>query len=297
MDWVEIIVPAAAADVDDIAALLADACEPAREGTEIRGDEVVIWAPLASCEAALSEVRVAVAAFAAAGLGVDPATVRAQPAVPEAEWRDAWKKYFHVTRITPRIVVVPSWEKGSHAPAAGDVVIDLDPGMAFGTGTHASTRLCLGELDALAASGAAVDRLLDVGAGSGILAIAAVKLWPGAHAIAVDNDPIAVTACGENAAINGVTDRITSALTPVGALTETFPLVVANIQAHVLRALADDLAARVAPGGTLILSGLLTPQAAAVADEYVARALTLVAVRESPDDPAWSSAVLRRPPA
>jgi ribosomal protein L11 methyltransferase len=167
--------------------------------------------------------------------------------------------------------------------------------MAFGTGTHASTRLCLSELDTLEASGLVVDRMLDIGAGSGILAIAAVKLWPGARATAVDNDPIAVSTCAENAEVNQVGNRITSSLAPVGDLTETFPLVVANIQAHVLRALADNIIARVAPGGTLILSGLLTPQANAVADEYVTRSLTQVAVRESLDDPQWSSVVLRRP--
>ncbi|HUQ06462.1 MAG TPA: 50S ribosomal protein L11 methyltransferase [Kofleriaceae bacterium] len=292
-DWVEIIVPAAAVDVDEIAALLADACEPAREGTEIRGDEVVIWAPLATSEAALAEVRAAVAAFAEAGMGVDPATVRAQPGLPEAEWRDAWKKYFHVTRVTPRIVIVPSWE--THEAAAGEVVIDLDPGMAFGTGTHASTRLVLAELDRLAGEGPAPARVLDVGAGSGILAIAAVKLWPEATAVAIDNDPIAVAACTENVAHNGVSARVESAGTPVEDVGGTWPLVLANIQAHVLRALADAIAARVAPGGTLVLSGLLTPQAPAVADEYVARGLSLVGLHESPDDAAWSSAVLARP--
>lgn len=292
-DWVEIIVPAAAADVDEVAALLADACEPAREGTEIRGDEVVIWAPLASREAVVAEVRAAVAAFAEAGLGVDPSTVRAQPALPEAEWRDAWKKYFHVTRVTPRIVVVPSWEQ--HTPAPGEVVIDLDPGMAFGTGTHASTRLVLAALDRLAADGAAPTRVLDVGAGSGILAIAAAKLWPAATALAIDNDPIAVAACAENVAANRVADRVRCAGTPVEDVAGAWPLVLANIQAHVLRALADALAARVAPGGTLVLSGLLTPQAPAVADEYVARGLRLVALDESPDDAAWSSAILARP--
>jgi ribosomal protein L11 methyltransferase len=293
VDWIEVIVPAAAADVDEVAALLADACEPAREGTEIRGDEVVIWAPLAAAESVVAEVRAAVAAFADAGLGVDPQTVRSQAALPEAEWRDAWKKYFHVTRLTPRIVVVPSWE--SYQAAPGDVVIDLDPGMAFGTGTHASTRLVLAELDRLAADGVAPARVLDVGAGSGILAIAAAKLWPAATALAVDNDPIAVAACAENAAHNGVAARIVSAGTPVEQVDGTWPLVLANIQAHVLRALADAIAARVAPAGTLVLSGLLTPQAGAVADEYVARGLRLVALRESPDDPAWTSAILARP--
>ena len=291
--WVEIIVPAAAAEVDEIAALLADACEPAREGTEIRGDEVVIWAPLATSESSLAEVRAAIAAFAEAGMHVDAAAVRMQPAQPEAEWRDAWKKYFHVTRVTPRIVVVPSWEHHDAAPT--DVVIDLDPGMAFGTGTHASTRLVLAELDRLASSDFTPTRILDVGAGSGILAIAAVKLWPGATALAIDNDPIAVSAAAENVSHNNVASLVSSSLTPVSEIPGTFPLVLANIQAHVLRALADPIAARVAPDGLLILSGLLTPQAPAVADEYIARGLTLVALRESPDDAAWSSATLRRP--
>lgn len=291
--WVEIIVPAAASDVDEIAALLADACEPAKEGTEVRGDEVVIWTPLASQESTLAEVRVAVAVFAEAGLGVDPATVRVQAALPEAEWRDAWKRYFHVTRISPRIVVVPSWE--SFTPGPDDVTIDLDPGMAFGTGTHASTRLVLEELDRLAGAKPAPDAVLDVGAGSGILAIAAVKLWPAAKVIAVDNDPIAVAACAENAAGNGVADRIASSAMPVGEVDGTFALVLANIQAHVLRELRDAIAPRVAPGGTLVLSGLLTPQAEAVAQEYVAAGLRLVAVRPSTADPAWSSAVLERP--
>jgi ribosomal protein L11 methyltransferase len=292
VDWVEIIVPASAADVDEVAALLADACEPAKEGTEVRGDEVVIWAPLADREAILEEVRAAVAAFAEAGLGCDPARVRAQPALPEAEWRDAWKRYFHVTRISPRIVVVPSWETYQAKP--DDVVIDLDPGMAFGTGTHASTRLVLEELDRLA-GGEAPARVLDVGAGSGILAIAAAKLWPAAVVIAVDNDPIAVAACAENAAGNGVAARIETAATPAGDVPGQFALVLANIQAHVLRALRADLGARVAPGGTLVLSGLLTPQAEPVAAEYVADGFVLEAIRMGTEDAAWSSAILRRP--
>ncbi|HVV87489.1 MAG TPA: 50S ribosomal protein L11 methyltransferase [Kofleriaceae bacterium] len=294
-DWLEIVVPATATDVDDVAALLADAIEPAREGTEIRGDEVVIWAPLATGEATLAEVRAAVAAFAEAGLGVDPAAVRSQPALPEAEWRDAWKRYFHVSRLTRRIVVVPSWERADFVAAPDDVVIDLDPGMAFGTGTHATTRLVLAELERLADEGAAPARVLDVGAGSGILAIAAARLWPGAAVLAVDNDPIAVAACAENVGANGLAARVTSEATPLAAVGGAFPLVLANIQAHVLRDLRVDLTARLAAGGTLVLSGLLTPQAPAVAEEYVAGGLRLVAIRPSPDDAAWSSAVLVRP--
>jgi ribosomal protein L11 methyltransferase len=293
MDWVEVVVPAAAAEVDEIAALLADDVPEAAAGTEIRGDEVVFWAPLDRGEEVLAITRAAAARLAEAGSGIDLAGVRLQTAVPEAEWRDAWKRYFHVTRITPRIVVVPSWE--SYQAVAGDVVLDLDPGMAFGTGTHASTRLCLGELDRLATAGAAPDRFLDVGAGSGILAIAAAKLWPAARGLAIDNDPIAVAACVENIAHNKVDDRITSAVTPVEEVPGTFPLVLANIQAHVLLALREAICARLAAGGTLVLSGLLTPQAAGVAGDSAAGGLELVAVRPDSDDPQWSSAVLRRP--
>jgi ribosomal protein L11 methyltransferase len=164
--------------------------------------------------------------------------------------------------------------------------------MAFGTGTHASTRLVLEELQALADGGAQPARVLDVGCGSGILAIAAVKRWPGASCVALDNDPIAVRATAENAVHNGVGDRIAPAVTPVGELAEAFPLVLANIQAHVLRELKDALLARTA--GTLILSGLLTPQAAPLAEEFVAAGLTLVRIRASTDDPQWSAVVLAR---
>src|SRR6185437_7530358 len=140
-DWVEIIVPVGAADVDDVAALIASDVAAARAGTELRGDEVVFWVDAADVAAAMAETRDAVARWAAGGAALDPARVRTAAAMPEAEWRDAWKRYFKVSRLTRQIVVVPSWE--SFTPDPGDVVIELDPGMAFGTGTHARTRLVL----------------------------------------------------------------------------------------------------------------------------------------------------------
>jgi ribosomal protein L11 methyltransferase len=173
-------------------------------------------------------------------------------------------------------------------------VIDLDPGMAFGTGTHASTRLVLEEIQALADRGDVPARVLDVGCGSGILAIAAIQRWPGATCVAVDNDPIAVDATRDNAAVNHVTERIAASTRRLSDLDEAFPLVLANIQAHVLRELRALLLARLAPGGTLILSGLLTPQAQPLADEFVAAGLACVRVRPSTDDPQWSCAVLTR---
>jgi ribosomal protein L11 methyltransferase len=289
-DWVEIIVPVGAADVDDVAALIASEVPAAAAGTEQRGDEVVFWVAASDVAAALAETRDAVARWAAGGAAVDPARVRSAAAMPEAEWRDAWKRYFKVSRLTRQFVVVPSWEP--YTAADDDVVIDLDPGMAFGTGTHASTRLVLEHLQVMADAGASPPRILDVGCGSGILAIAAVKRWPSATCVAIDNDPIAVQATAENALHNKVADRIDAAVTPLPEFVERFPLVLANIQAHVLRELKDALIARMSPGGTLVLSGLLTPQAQPLADEFVAAGMKLEHVRASTDDPQWSSVVL-----
>ncbi len=293
--WIEIIVPASAAEVDEIAALLADRVEAAAAGTEIRGDEVVFWTALDRGEDVAAATRSVVADLAAAGAGVDPARVRTQVAVPEEEWRDAWKRSFHVTPVGRRTVIVPSWER--YEPASGerrDVEIHLDPGMAFGTGTHASTRLVLEELERLADEGGAPGRVLDVGSGSGILAIAASRLWPQATVLAIDNDPVAVRACAENCAVNGVDARVASEVTPVDEVTEAFGLVLANIQAHVLLGMRAALYARCAPGATLILSGLMATQADGVAADFVATGLTLLRVRTSTDDALWATVVLRR---
>ena len=290
INWVEIIVPVGAADVDDVAALITSEVSAAAAGTEQRGDEIVFWVDAPGVADALAETRDAVARWAANGAAIDPARVRTAAAMPEAEWRDAWKRYFKVSRLTRQFVVVPSWE--TYAAQADDVVIDLDPGMAFGTGTHASTRLVLGELQRLADAGADPARVLDVGCGSGILAIAAVKRWTGATCVAVDNDPLAIAATIDNATHNGVAARIAASVTPLGDLHEAFPIVLANIQAHVRRDLRALLIERTS--GTLILSGLLTPQAAPLADEFVAAGMTLVTIIASTDDPQWSAAVLRR---
>ena len=291
-DWVEVVVHVGAADVDDIAALIASEISYASAGTEQRGDEVVFWVERSESAAALIATSEAVARWQANGANISPQRVKLSEAVPEEQWRDAWKKYFKVTRITRQFVVVPSWER--HVAHDSEVVIDLDPGMAFGTGTHASTRLVMEELQELADRDVTPSRVLDVGCGSGILAIAATKRWPDSTCLALDNDPLCIDATLDNASTNRVADRITAELTPVGDIAEEFPLVLANIQAHVLRALMSALIARLQPGGTLILSGLLTPQAQPLADEFVAAGLRLVRVRASTDDPQWSSVTLRR---
>jgi ribosomal protein L11 methyltransferase len=294
MEWVEVVIPVGAADLDDIASLVADEVAAAAAGTELRGDEVVFWAPLAEAEEALAQARAAVARWSEGGAAVDPARVHLAKAMPEAEWRDAWKRFFKVTRITRQFVVVPSWE--SYQATPDDVVIELDPGMAFGTGTHATTRAVLEEMQALADAGGSFPEVLDVGAGSGILAIAALKLW-GGRAVAIDNDPIALETCLDNARKNGVADRLEAKKLSLAEDHSHYPLVLANIQAHVLRELRQPLCERVAAGGTLILSGILTPQAAALAEEFVAAGMNLVRTRPSAEDAQWTAIVLERPPA
>jgi ribosomal protein L11 methyltransferase len=286
-------VPTTVAAADDVAGLLASEIEAAAAGTELRADQVVFWVALEAGEQVLEETRRAVADMAASGLPVDPARVAMRPAVPEEEWREAWKRHFHAIRLTRRIVIVPSWER--HSPAPDDLIIDLDPGQAFGTGAHATTRLLLEELQALADGGVAVQRFLDVGAGSGILAITATRLWPQASGIATDIDPNAVTAARENAERNQVGQRIRCCDTAVGEVEGVFELVCANIQSDVLLDLRADITARVAPGGVLLLSGLLAGQVEAVARRYADGGLVLEATTPSPHDPEWASARLRRP--
>ena len=289
MEWVELVLPAGAL-ADEVAAVLCD--DPvAAAGVEVRGEDIVLWARAEDADAALLGLRAAATRLRDHGLDVDPAAVRVRPAAPEDEWRDAWKRHFHVDRVTPRIVIVPSWERYEALP--GDVVLDLDPGRAFGTGAHASTRLCLRELDALATAGQAVTRFLDVGTGSGVLSIAAAKLWPDARGRAVDVDPIAVDAARENIERNATGDRIGVSDEDLVQLDGQFDLILANIQADVLELLRDGIVARLAPGGALVLSGLLNEQADPVATLYASLGLDRLRVAIQDD---WSAVVLSRRP-
>ena len=198
-------------------------------------------------------------------------------------WRDAYKQYFKVTHLGPRLVIRPSWEP--YAPKANEVVVTVDPGRAFGTGTHESTRLLMAALDQRVRGG---ERVLDVGCGTGILAICALKLGAEA-ALCIDVDPDAVAVALENAAQNDVLAQVRAETTPVEEVQEVSPLVLANIQASVLVPLASAIGARVAPGGLLLLSGILKGQETEVAAAY--RDFTLEA---SPTEGEWIALILRK---
>lgn len=174
--------------------------------------------------------------------------------IEDQDWERSWMDNFQPMRFGQRLWIVPSWHE---APEPEAVNLLLDPGLAFGTGTHPTTALCLRWLDALADAGELQGQaVLDVGCGSGILALAALKLGA-ASAMGVDNDPQALTATADNAARNGVA---IAAFLPEQAPQAAYPVVVANILASALDALAETLAARTAPGGRLAMSGILAGQ-------------------------------------
>jgi ribosomal protein L11 methyltransferase len=198
-------------------------------------------------------------------------------------WREAYKAYFKPTRVGRRLVVKPSWE--AYEERAGDVVLTLDPGAAFGTGTHETTQLVL---EALEGHVQPDTRVLDVGCGSGILAIACLLLGA-ERADAIDVDPEAVRVCGENARINRVHERLDVSERALPAMQARYPLVLANIESRVLVPLAAELIARVAAGGVLILSGLLAHERERMLSVY--GELELLRVRERGE---WIAIELRR---
>jgi len=171
----------------------------------------------------------------------------------DLSYRTAWREHFRPARVSERIVVHPPWD----VPSEGPVRIEIDPGMAFGTGTHETTRLCLAAVDTMCGPGVSV---LDVGTGSGILAIAAAKLGAG-PIVGTDNDPDAVRIAIENAEINGVSDAMRLSTDHPDDVGGAWDVVFANILPHILESLRDALWARVAPGGALVLSGILTTEA------------------------------------
>ncbi len=216
--------------------------------------------------------------------------------VRQEEWAHTWKEHFKPFRVGERLVVKPTWEE--YAGGEGDLILEIDPGMAFGTGSHETTKLCLEALEGICGRSGEFAGVsypppvacLDVGTGSGILGIGAIKLGI-PSVVGVDIDPEAVKVAAENAGVNGVEKEMTVSTTPLEVVEGTFSVVVANILAEELVRMASTLVERVAPGGFLILSGILVVKEQLVLEGFAHFGLVpLPPAREG----EWSCLVYRR---
>ena len=217
----------------------------------------------------------------------------------ETDWAEAWKSRYDVLRVGDRLVVKPTWR--DYDPLPDDLVITLDPGMAFGSGLHPTTRLCLEALEDYLSPGAAV---LDVGTGSGILAIAGAILGA-CHVLAIDTDPLAVRVARENVVLNQAessvcveagtiqiaNQRLSDSANQQAGKSQGWDLVVANILAETIVELAPALAARLAPEGTLVASGIIADRAKSVIAALRKNELALV---ERRDDGEWVALIVQK---
>lgn len=251
-------------------------------------------------EAILKELKQSVNQLAEYDIDTGDATYEWK-LVDDEDWANAWKQYFKPLRITDRLTIKPTWEE--YEPQAEEIILELDPGMAFGTGTHATTALCLKTIEQVVKEG---DDVIDVGTGSGILAIAAAKLGA-KHVLALDLDPVAVSSATENVQLNGLEDRVTVKLSDLlqvinenKANGEASPLgvklpvqvVVANILAEIILMFVQDVYEALASGGTYIVSGVIKSK-----QEVVQEALTAAGFRVSEvnEDQDWVVLVARKP--
>ena len=213
-----------------------------------------------------------------AQLGADLPKVRQ---VFEEDWADAWKKHYHTTRIGQRIIIRPVWE--NYVLQADEIEIILDPGMAFGTGTHATTQLCLMALEDHALSGQIV---LDLGCGSGILSILAHRLGA-EHVLAVDIDPVATAVTQQNLVLNQVgqgVEVVTGSLAEVLSMGATYDVVVVNILARIILQLCEEGIERIVkPNGSAIFSGIIRSQEHAVREALALIGLSTQNVRYQGD--------------
>ena len=206
--------------------------------------------------------------------------------IVEEDWHQGWKKYFKPLKIGKTLIVKPTWE--TYVPEPHEKVIEIDPGMAFGVGTHASTRLMLEELERLSMfKGLENKDVLDVGTGTGILAIWAAKL--GARSvIAIDVDPDAVEAARKNVKLNLVGQKVAVSATPLWEIEGPFDLVLANLDKETLILLAKDMAERVKSKGILLASGILMNQVQPVEQAFKRHSMNKLELVIDQKDKEWA---------
>jgi ribosomal protein L11 methyltransferase len=252
---------------DPVAGALADlgsaGWEARREGERV---SLLAYWPATAPDDLRERLRARLGALAAA-LGA-PAPAVADPIlVPEEDWEAAWRAHFRVEHPIPGLAIHPSWIP--YSPAPGEIAITIDPKMAFGVGSHATTQLCLALMEGRCAG----KRVLDVGTGTGILAIAAAR-WGAKNVIAVETDPAAVANARESIARNGVAVNVTLLDGDVDRAPGRFDLIVANLLSSELRRALPAIAARLAPDGHLVVSGLLLEEEGAIRELLAAHGLS-----------------------
>jgi len=208
----------------------------------------------------------------------------------DPDWGEQWKKYFKPIRVSNNIIVKPTWER--YTPSSRDIVIEIDPGMAFGTGQHASTRMCIEAIEDVIMKDRSIKewKVLDVGCGTGILGITAAKM--GAQdVICVDIDKKAVEIAGENAAINNVKPSLRILNKNAAAIDKPRNLIIANLTAKLLLTLCPHLIQLLLPEGYMIISGIIEQDAKNIEDQFSADLLTIYKVITEKE---WVCYVLRK---
>ena len=240
----------------------------------------------ARLESSLLALAERIAALRHAGATLGAGTI-SHSFVADEDWAETWKAYIHTEKIGERIGVRPTWEE--YTPSADEIVIELDPGAAFGTGAHATTAMCLRWLEHLVSPGM---RVYDVGCGSGILAVAAAKLGAG-EVIAMDYDPVAVSVAEENIRQNNVHNVVACESDLLSACEGAAPaeLITANIIADVIVRLFAQLDRHLALGGTLLASGIIDDR---IADVEHAAAQHGFTVLDMTCEKEWAAMIIRR---
>lgn len=240
----------------------------------------------ARLESSLLALAERIAALRHAGAALGAGTI-SHSFLADEDWAETWKAYIHTEKIGERIVVRPTWEE--YTPSADEIVIELDPGAAFGTGAHATTAMCLRWLEHLVSPGM---RVYDVGCGSGILAVAAAKLGAG-EVIAMDYDPVAVSVAEENIRQNNVHNVVACESDLLSACEGAAPaeLITANIIADVIIRLFAQLDRHLALGGTLLASGIIDDR---IADVEHAAAQHGFTVLDMTCEKEWAAMIIRR---
>lgn len=212
-----------------------------------------------------------------------------QRLIAEEDWERAWQVHFKTRRLAGRFVVRPPWEE--YAPVADDVVLTIYPGMAFGTGRHPSTWLCLRALEEVSRDWSLLPapQVLDVGTGTGILGLAAAHM--GARVLAIDLDPEALAAARENILLNELQDAVRADDIPLSAIRQQFDLIFANLTAPDLQSLAESLAGRLRQDGQLIISGFLLSDLPKLQERFLAQRLAMVESHQKDD---WVALILKR---